>query len=64
MKKLIILIFFVSLSCSKDTNECYCNGKYKIFGSGNYYKKTIVDCETNIPTHNQAQDNAYFVGCE
>jgi hypothetical protein len=67
MKKLLLILLTLFLfSCEKEDAECDCNGKYKLFTypEQNYYKKTIIDCNTKQPLYNQNQSNSIFVGCE
>ena len=64
MKKILIIItIFVFSNCSKE-EDCYCNGKYKLFTypTQYYWKKTRIDCQTRQTL--ETQTNAYFVGCD
>jgi len=66
MKKLILLLSIITLSCSSDHKyECNCKGKYISYDNEYYYVDDLkINCETQKPNKQDMYiGQGFFVEC-
>lgn len=65
MRKLLLIIPFILLSCDKDDDECTCTLEVTADGTSSYYVQDVpTDCDGNILERPDAVPSNHFIlGC-